>query len=95
MCVSKVQDITGRKPGCNRYRPVLFGFLIFRQMLQLATKKFQNLCNCNGWSGLLQLGSVRFRSFFPVQPTGPVNTTPRELNDLCSSVIAIPATAAN
>ena len=41
-----------------------FGFWIFQQILQLATKKFQNLCNCNWWSGLLQLGSVRFRSFF-------------------------------
>ena len=45
-------------------RPVFFGFLIFRQTSQLATEKFQNLCNCNQWSGLLQLGSVRFRSFF-------------------------------
>ena len=33
-------------------------------MLQLATEKIQNLCNRNRWSGLLQLGSVRFRSFF-------------------------------
>ena len=41
-----------------------FGFSIFQQILQLATENFQNLCNCNWWSGLLQLGSVRFRSFF-------------------------------
>ena len=33
-------------------------------MSQLATEKIQNLCNRNRWSGLLQLGSVRFRSFF-------------------------------
>ena len=45
-------------------RPVFFGFSIFQQTSQLATEKFQNLCNCNWWSGLLQLGSVRFRSFF-------------------------------
>ena len=56
--------MTGRKTGCNQSRPVFFGFSIFRQMLQLATEKIQNLCNCNRWSGLLQLGSVRFRSFF-------------------------------
>ena len=41
-----------------------FDFSIFRQTSQLATKKIQNLCNHNRWSGLLQLGSVRFRSFF-------------------------------
>ena len=45
-------------------RPVFFGFSIFRQTSQLATEKIQNLCNHNRWSGLLQLGSVRFRSFF-------------------------------
>ena len=45
-------------------RPVFFGFSIFRQTSQLATEKIQNLCNRNRWSGLLQLGSVRFRSFF-------------------------------
>ena len=64
MCVSKVQHVTGRKTGCNRSRPVFFGFSIFRQMSQLATEKNQNLCNRNRWSGLLRLGSVRFRSFF-------------------------------
>ena len=62
--MSKVQHIMGQKTGCNRSRPVFFGFSIFWQTLQLATKKIQNLCNCNRWSGLLQLGSVRFRSFF-------------------------------
>ena len=56
--------MTGRKTGCNRSRPVFFGFSIFQQTSQLATEKFQNLCNCNRWSGLLQLGSVQFRSFF-------------------------------
>ena len=45
-------------------RPVFFGFSIFRQTLQLATEKIQNLCNRNRWSGLLRLGSVRFLSFF-------------------------------
>ena len=55
-------------------RPVFFGFSIFCQMSQLATEKIQNLCNRNRWSGLLQLSSVRFRSFFPVQQTGPANT---------------------
>ena len=45
-------------------RPVFFGFLIFRQTSQLATENFQNLCNCNWWSSLMQLGSVQFRSFF-------------------------------
>ena len=64
MCVSKVQHVTGRKTGCNRSRPVFFGFSIFWQTSQLATKKIQNLCNRNRWSGLLRLGSVRFRSFF-------------------------------
>ena len=64
MCVSKVQHMTGRKTGCNLSRPVSFGFLIFQQMSQLATEKIQNLCNRNRWSGLLQLGSVQFRSFF-------------------------------
>ena len=64
MCVSKVQHMTGRKTGCNRSRPVFFGFSIFRQTSQLATEKIQNLCNRNWWSGLLRLGSVRFRSFF-------------------------------
>ena len=64
MCVSKVKHMTGRKTGCNRSRPVFFGFSIFQQTLQLATEKIQNLCNRNRWSGLLQLGSVRFRSFF-------------------------------
>ena len=64
MCVSKVKHMTGRKTGCNRSRPVFFGFLIFQQTSQLATEKIQNLCNRNQWSGLLQLGSVRFRSFF-------------------------------
>ena len=63
MCVSKVQHMTGRKTGCNRSRPVFFGFSIFRQTSQLATEKFQNLCNCNWWSGLLQFGSARFWSF--------------------------------
>ena len=52
------------KTGCNRSRPVFFGFSIFQQTLQLATKKIQNLCSRNRWSCLLQLGSVRFRSFF-------------------------------
>ena len=56
--------MTGRKTGCNRSRPVFFGFSIFRQTSQLATEKNQNLCNRNWWSGLFQLGSVRFRSFF-------------------------------
>ena len=56
--------MTGRKTGCNRSRPVFFGFSIFQQTLQLATEKNQNLCNRNWWSGLLQLGSVRFWSFF-------------------------------
>ena len=64
MCVSKVQHVTGRKTGCNRSRPVFFGFSIFRQTSQLATEKIQKLCNRNRWSGLLRLGSVRFRSFF-------------------------------
>ena len=64
MCVSKVQHMTGRKTGCNRSKPVFFGFSIFWQTSQLATEKIQNLCNHNRWSGLLQLGSVRFRSFF-------------------------------
>ena len=64
MCVSKVQHMTGRKTGCNRYRPFFFGFSIFQQTSQLATEKIQNLCNRNWWSGLLQLGSVRLRSFF-------------------------------
>ena len=64
MCVSKVQHLTGRKTGCNRSRPVFFGFSIFRQTSQLATEKIQNSCNRNRWSGLLRLGSVRFRSFF-------------------------------
>ena len=64
MCVSKVQHMTGQKTGCNWSRPVFFGFSIFRQTSQLATKKIQNLWNRNWWSGLLQLGSVRFRSFF-------------------------------
>ena len=64
MCVSNVQHMTGRKTGCNRSRPVFFGFSIFRQTSQLATEKIQNLCNRNRWSGLLRLGSVRFRSFF-------------------------------
>ena len=64
MCVSKVQHVTGRKTGYNRSRPVFFGFSIFRQTSQLATEKIQNLCNRNRWSGLLRLGSVRFRSFF-------------------------------
>ena len=41
-----------------------FSFSIFQQTLQLATEKIQNLCNRNRWSGLLQLGSVQFRSFF-------------------------------
>ena len=45
-------------------RPDFFGFSIFRQTSQLATEKIQNLCNRNRWSGLLQLGLVRFRSFF-------------------------------
>ena len=74
MCVSKVQHMTGWKTGCNRARPVYFGFSNFQQMSQLATEKFQNLCNHNWWSGLLRLGSVRFRSF-SVQQTGPANTT--------------------
>ena len=60
MCVSKVQHTTGRT-GLDRF---FFGFSIFRQTSQLATEKNQNLCNRNQWSGLLQLGSVRFRSFF-------------------------------
>ena len=47
--------------GLDRF---FFGFSIFQQTSQLATEKFQNLCNRNRWSGLLQLGSVRFRSFF-------------------------------
>ena len=64
MCVNKVQHVTGRKTGCNRSRPVFFGFLIFQQTSQLATEKIQNLCNRNRWSGLFRLGSVRFRSFF-------------------------------
>ena len=64
MCESKVQHMTGRKTGCNRSRPVSFGFSIFRQTSQLATEKIRSLCNRNRWSGLLQLGSVRFRSFF-------------------------------
>ena len=63
MCVSKVQHMTGQKTGCNQSRPVFFSVLIFQQTLQLTTEKFQNLCNCNRWSGLLQLGSVQFRSF--------------------------------
>ena len=45
--------MTGQKTGCN-----------WQKMLQLATEKFQSLCNCNQWSGLLQLGSVQFQSFF-------------------------------
>ena len=64
MCVSKVKHMMGRKTGCNRSRPVFFGFLIFQQTSQPATEEFQNLCNHNQWSGLLQLGSVRFWSFF-------------------------------
>ena len=56
--------MTRRKTGYNRSRAVFFGFSIFRQTLQLATEKIQNLCNRNRWSSLLQLGSVRFRSFF-------------------------------
>ena len=64
MCVSKVQHMMGRNTGFNRSRPVFSGFSVFRQTSQLATKKIQNLCNRNRWSGLLQLGSVRFRSFF-------------------------------
>ena len=62
--MSKVQHMTGQKTGCNWSRPVFFGFSIFQQTSQLATEKIQKLCSCNRWSGLLQLGSVRFRSFF-------------------------------
>ena len=47
--------------GLDRFS---FGFSIFQQTSQLATEKFQNLCNRNQWSGLLQLGSVWFQSFF-------------------------------
>ena len=47
--------------GLDRF---FFGFSISWQMSQLATEKIQNLCNRNWWSSLLQLGSVRFRSFF-------------------------------
>ena len=64
MCVSKIQHVMGRKTGFNRSRPVFFGFSIFWQTSQLATEKIQNFCNRNRWSGLLRLGSVRFRSFF-------------------------------
>ena len=64
MCVSQIKHITGPKTGWNRSRQVFFGFLIFRQRLQLGTEKIPNLCNRNRWSGLLQLGSVRFPSFF-------------------------------
>ena len=48
---------------CDK-RPLSFSFSIFWQTSQLATEKIQNLCNRNWWSGLLQLGSVRFWSFF-------------------------------
>ena len=61
--------------GLDRF---FFGFSIFRQTSQLATEKIQNLCNRNWWSGLLQLGSVQFWSFFPVQQTGPANTRFRQ-----------------
>ena len=64
MCVSKVQHLTRWKTGFNQSRPVFFSLSIFQQTLQLATEKFLNLCNCNQWSGLLQLGSVRIQSFF-------------------------------
>ena len=59
-------------------RPVatgFFGFLIFWQTSQLATKKIQNLCNRNQWSGLLQLGSVWFRSFFQSSELDPWTLT--------------------
>ena len=53
-----------KRPVATSLDRFSFGFSIFQQTLQLATEKFQNLCNCNRWSGLLQLGSVRFQSFF-------------------------------
>ena len=53
-----------KSPVATSLEQFFFSFTIFQQMLQLATKKFQNLCNCNWWSGLLQLGSAWFLSFF-------------------------------
>ena len=54
----------GQKASFNWSRLVIFGLSIFQQTSQLATEKFQNLCNCNWWSSLFQLGSVQFQSFF-------------------------------
>ena len=53
-----VASFWGEKTGLN------WTWKHYQQMSQLATENFQNLCNRNQWSGLLQLGSVRFWSFF-------------------------------
>ena len=84
-CVSKVQHITKRKTACNRSRPVFSGFSIFQQTLQLATEIFQNLCNCNWWSGLFQLGSVQFRSSFQ---SSKLDLQTLDMTKLVSQVIA-------
>ena len=48
-------------------RPVATGFFRFFDFstnVATGNRKIQNLCNHNRWSGLLQLGSVQFQSFF-------------------------------
>ncbi|EDR09810.1 uncharacterized protein LACBIDRAFT_325629 [Laccaria bicolor S238N-H82] len=67
MCTSKVQYVMRRKTGCNRSKPVFFGFYIFTKTWQLATGLITNVGN---W----QLEKTRLW-FSPVQSyTGPANT---------------------
>ena len=47
--------------GLDRFFSV---FRFFDKHCNWQLKKIHNLCNRNRWSGLLQLGSVRFWSFF-------------------------------
>ncbi|EDR12673.1 uncharacterized protein LACBIDRAFT_323311 [Laccaria bicolor S238N-H82] len=67
MCTSKVQYVMRRKTGCNRSKPVFFGFYIFTKTWQLATGLITNVGN---W----QLEKTGLW-FSPVQSyTGPANT---------------------
>ena len=64
----------GRKTGCNRSRPVSFGFFDFLTNIATGNRKNSEFVQPQPvvWSFAVGLNSISV--FFPVQRTGPVNT---------------------
>ena len=75
MCVSKVQHTMGRKTGCNRSRPVFFRFFDFPTNVATGNRKNSEFVQLQPVVLSFAVGFSSISVFFPVQWTGPANTS--------------------